>query len=51
MRQKATANVIMAPVAGGGSNAGSSKQPDEDVIVGNSMNPLMNSGIFTEMVG
>lgn len=51
MKQKApTANVIMAPV-GGGSNAGSSQQPDESAIVGNSMNPLMNSGIFTEMVG
>jgi len=52
MKQKApTANVIMAPVAAGGSNAGSSQQPDESAIVGNSMNPLMNSGIFTEMVG
>ena len=51
MKQKApTANVIMAPI-GGGSNAGSSQQPDESAIVGNSMNPLMNSGIFTEMVG
>ena len=51
MRQRATANVIMAPVAAGGSTAGSSQQPDESAIVGNSMNPLMNSGIFTEMVG
>jgi hypothetical protein len=51
MKQKSpTANVIMAPI-GGGSTAGSSQQPDESAIVGNSMNPLMNSGIFTEMVG